>query len=403
MCCFAHRPYGSAQTAFTGTYTAGSSTAFLAYLFRFPLRNLFYLIHTTATYNYTATFYVDGPTPVNAVTWKNPLKSDAEWFPVAYLSSATAGAPHGHANTGNQGNGLSYLYCGTVEDQPEARYVWMGLNDYVTFTSTGGSGSETLTANLLDTPGARRTESIPFAASHAGWLANVRVNATSLLLSSVATAFYKEGPVYAALITDESDFRAYSTAVSITTRARYHSGKNSLGVYGWLPPIGPRALERRPAITSAGTVVMSGTFPLDDGSGYEVFRIDTTTVSVGAEPALDFVMTLQTALEYATTDQWAELEYSVIDSVTALRCLQTAARCEVFADNPVHLRDIVSFVGKAASRVRRNSTVFGRALSAAFPAFQCRSLRWQPLSSRSFSLSTLTRFSCFLAFSCFQT
>ena len=114
---------------------------------------------------------------------------------------------------------------------------------------------------------------------------------------------------------------------------------------------------------------MSGTFPLDDGSAYEVFRIDTTATSVGANPALDFVMTLQAALEYATTDQWAELEYSVIDSVTALRCLQTAARCEVFADNPVHLRDIVSFVGKAASWIRKNSTVFGRALSAAFPAF----------------------------------
>ena len=133
-------------------------------------------------------------------------------------------------------------------------------------------------------------------------------------------------------------------AYTSTSRARYHSGKNELGVYGWLPPIGPRALERRPALASSGTVVMSGTFPLDDGSAYEVFRIDTTATSVGANPALDFVMTLQTALEYATTDQWAELEYSVIDSVTALRCLQTAARCEVFADNPVHLRDIVSFL-----------------------------------------------------------
>lgn len=418
----------NAPGGFVGTYTGGVTTSWIAYLFRQPLRNLVTLQRTASTFTYNAVFtsMAGSPTaPSNTTTWVNPIVSDTAWFPIAYMSTTQSGAPHGPAIT-NGATSTSYLYMGSIESSPGANFIWMGLGDSITFTSSTGTGTDTLYATYLINPGSTVPEvmqpweagvssatnttltingtallpgyyafsvlgsaspwtyavklvvaagdvlahqSLPFAASHPTWMQSVRVNATSLLISNIASAIYREGPVYGALITDESDFRSYTTTTSLTTRSRYRSGSNSKGLYGWLPPVGARAMERRPAIETSGPVFVATNFYLDDGTAYEVFRVDCTSQQGSVAPALDFIATLQTSVEYTTTDQWAELEFSTVDAVNALRCLQTAARCEVFAENPLHLHDITSFVGKAASWIRAHSGVMGRALSAAFPAY----------------------------------
>jgi len=410
----------NAPNGFVGTYTGGSTTAWVAYLFRNALRNAVVLSRTSATFTYNATFYV-AASGTNSTTWHVPAPGDVEPLPLVYMSCATAGAPHGPPVSGT-----SYLYTGALRDYPMA-FVWMGPLDVFNFSATGGTGTDVITVTYLANPGSTDPQladlattysvtsaattsfpssgsitagyyaftvkgatttpwtyscnlvvaagdvlchySIPSAISHISLLSSARVTATSLLVSNVASELYREGPLYAALITDETDFRKLSTAPDITTRPTFKTGSNKLGIYGWLPPIGANAMLRRSIISSQGAVVTGTSFYLDDGVGYEVFRIDSTATGGSAAPALDFVATLQTAVEYVTTDPWVELEYSAIDVVDAQRALQVCTRCEPFADNPLHMSDIMSFIGRAASYIRKRSGYIGSVLATAFPAF----------------------------------
>lgn len=402
---------------FSGTYL-DSTTSWVGFLFRQPLRNLVYLVKTATGFDYTASFNNGGTA---ATTWI-PAASQTTPFPTSYLSCVPSSGtpPHGPSDQGTY-----YLYCGSLSDTPDLNFIWLGVGDVLTFT-TVGTAADVLSFVRLINPGSRdpilsktvqttvTTTSTTFTATASGtnmfgywavsvtasatpntysqkltvspgdvlahhsasnaatksaWFRSIRVNSTALLVSNIASEYYKEGSMYAALISDETPFTSMRTTDSITTRARYYDGKAANGCYGWLPPIGDGSMVRRCALQSTGNIITASNFYLDDGVGYEVFRVDTAAASSSADPALDFKLTLNTAVEYSSTDQWSELEFSTVDCVTALNCLQISARADVFAENPLHMRDLVSFVGRAATFVRKHSGYLAGILSAAFPAF----------------------------------
>lgn len=406
-------------TGFAGTY--GATGDWLVWLFRNPLRNMVVLTNITTSYVYTAQFAKG----MNTVQVWNPAQAtDNQPMPIAYLSCPTAGAPHGPLQ-----NGVSPLFCGGIEAMPEANFVWVGVGDTIAITTTGtGTPADYVIATFLANPGSTDPlpsdstlfhftslttqsftastttfgyysfavattatstptwtyaltltvaagdvlahQSLPGALLHPVWFESIRINATSLLVSECASQLNAEGPLEAAFITNSASmpFYKYNSTTALASTVVTYPGNNKKGLYMWLKPSGGKALIRRNAMNVLGSTIQSSNFFLDDGCGFNVAVLSTTATG-SSYPGLDFYTTLSSSVEYASTDQWIETEYSPVLTTEALALLQAMNTASCFTENPTHLEMIRSFVGRTGSFLRKHAGTLTTALGAMFPAY----------------------------------
>lgn len=404
---------------FEGTYSTPNS--WVAFLFRNPLRNFIYLTNTASPFTYNGQYRGGG------TTYATEANISGQWLDFAYFNCTSNGAPHGPSIATSLGP-QSTLFCGAISSNDSASFVWVGVGDTLSVTASASgdnynlvyyqnpgaqqpnlqygpttafsSGANVLVTGVktgnfptatpygyygivIDSGGASKSytaptlvvaagdvlahQSVPGAMTHANWMQSVRMNATSLLVSNVAAEFYKEGSAYAALVTDETDFRGFISPSSVTTRTPFYDGKAAKGLYSWLPPTGPTAMIRTDAmsVTNIGTVNY-GCFYLDDGNAFSAIRLDCSPTNTF--PSVDLKLTVHSQLEYATNDMWAELEFSPIQATLAMDVEQVAMHALPFCENPFHLSMIAGFVSAAASALASHAGVIGKHLGKRFPS-----------------------------------
>lgn len=401
------------SSGFAGTYTGHAGTA-LFYQFRTPLRAMVILNTLASDATYNATF-TNG-----ATTWTPAIELNLP-VPIGFLSAASSAlVPHG-----------SYLYTGGLDSRPDMAYVWCGYGDKITVTSTssgtpaaywhaykvknpgaingedeallGTYGTTAITsattttvleitdvANIgyygfkVDTGAVATTYSlklivksgdvlshvsVPGAQEHAIYFRSVRLLASSMLLTNVASQLNVEGSIYGGLVTDGSVFHTFNTPKVLTeSLTDYYDGPNGKGLYSWLKPT-VNAFNYRQCLWTTNGSVTNSCFSLDDGSGFQVAIIKSIGQTPTSYPALDFLLTFHYALEFHSDDPWRELEYSPYDPLDAVRVQAVACRMATFTHNPIHLAQIKQFVGKATSLLRRHSALIGNTLATMFPEF----------------------------------
>jgi len=197
----------------------------------------------------------------------------------------------------------------------------------VDYTSTGTTSTVTV-ALTVKAGDCFSHLSLPKAIEHASWLGKARLLASSMLVSNVSSVMNKEGATIGASITDASTWYKVGTGTGgIRALGELNGsfrGALEKGVYTWLRPGGNSCFDWRECISLDSGVVVDTTFSLDDGSAYQVFGTETTGLGGGAYPGLDFLVTLNYALEYQSNDPWAELEYASCDPVSLFECLRSA-------------------------------------------------------------------------------
>lgn len=391
----------NASSGYVGTYAQDAST-FLIYTFRQLLRAAVILRRTTASFDYNAVWSTGSTT-----TYTGPTNIAMHPLPIAYLACSSTGAPHGPE-----------LFTGSIRNYSEQAFIWVGVGDTITITPSASatfvididrvpnpdskaamtekvtqlawsseSAAKTYTATtstfgymtLLysSTPGATLSVKltvaagdvlchipVPNALSHTLWLNDVRMLGASLLMSNTSEKLVKNGTSHAITVQDARPFYTLKGPNTISTEYGNWQYPAEDGIYSWLKP-SAGAFDFNCVVETNSTGVVTDTnFALDSGCYYNAHSITVTNTG-----GLNFMTALHWNLEFNTNDPWAQLDYCDISVETVDKVLQLASRHPSFTHNPIHVKDIVKFVGNTVRALRTHSGLIGKVLRTAFPQY----------------------------------
>lgn len=388
-------------------------------LFRDPLRHMIKYVANPnrADMYYEAKFAkVDLDITGAVAEWITPL-----WFFSTALQGSADFCPHGPV-----------LYLGKHTEKPQARFVWMDVGTELIVNMTEPQVGdyimpyEAVDQNQVTDLTAITALSVTqfhFVAPHAGYFAleyhpfsahvtrkissmsyesvvgfgdcwghtalpgvgdhlthlkKIRVDAASILISPTASLLNNSGTIHAIYSTETVNWKNYlnkeMTAQQSGQMDYLYSRKSYKdGMYGFVKPSGAEDLAWRMEISrDTSSEVNDIYYYLNSNAGHLLFWIDTSSTGDVAAGAM-VELTTFTNLEWVPLGQaWMEVHLppASFTSLATQEAFDVIKYMPTFYENPMHLSDIRSGIGKAARFAYGNRKAISGLLASLFPQFR---------------------------------
>jgi len=324
--------------------------------------------------------------------------TEPQFINMVYATSNVTYSPHG-----------STVYAGSVDREPDARYLWMdeGVDVELNVTqASGGAVNLTLTANAWTPGGAEEdaavvTTSIPnntatlvtltipssayysFSVTSAAtttftmnglnysgaadvWchrcmpgfdqiltsFGAVRITAAAIMYSNNVSTAYSQGRIVGYQPPPGSHWMDYALQESWSGIANSQNStvkKASNGMYGYLKPARLSDFDLKPSYSIANGVLVNSFYPIDSEDS---FILLSPNIEPGTTPnAQDGFYTLRYAWEASTTNPIFDSEVSKIPSEVYEAALEMVRNAGQWKENPSHIADLVSNIKRVGGKV----------------------------------------------------
>lgn len=197
----------------------------------------------------------------------------------------------------------------------------------------------------------------------------IRIAGASIMFSPLSATIEEQGQMLGYQIPPEGDFQNFTNFgdVSMLTGSTIMPYKK--GLYGFIKPTSEHDNElTTPFVTSEDGSMYGINAPLKISSGWLMLicqvQQDGTTY-----PSGKLYVTTCFGVEYITTDVWVNHIPPSLDPLKYIEMMQAIRRLPQFHENPMHFRDIVSFLKKAGRGALKLAPTLMTALKVLHPEY----------------------------------
>lgn len=247
----------------------------------------------------------------------------------------TDGTTNGLAGFGLAGGGTQ-VFAASVEG-----YYAFDVNAALI---TGFSCNITVQSN--GTPGTWGHRSIPFGYQNGPSMDAVKMYAVSLMYTNTAAPIYRQGKLTAVQIPRRRDWRDFTSYDAVASVKDAYIDAAVDGYYGFLKPTQFEDLNFKDQNEIEAGRLEYAYFNLEANSDYLGLAISITTPE-----GRDGYLTICSALEYRTNDQFREVRFPDVTSSVVSTAMNLACRLPQHHENPFHMSDIFDWIKETASNI----------------------------------------------------
>lgn len=166
-----------------------------------------------------------------------------------------------------------------------------------------------------------------------------RISAFSLLYTNTASPAYANGQVAMAQVAGSVDWYTIGNFDSIAAQIDSWHDKAATGAYGYAKITNPKDFDMKSCFVSANGILEDAFYPLVDDHDYLIFAGD-----VPQELGRSGFVVATHAIEYRTTDLWAETRRAETSTVAYNKAVEWLATQPQFFENPLHIKEIAAKV-----------------------------------------------------------